>query len=412
MTQPAPTPPAATRPLYHDSGVILEFGAKVVAVSGLEVALDATAFYPEGGGQASDTGVLKWANTDTASQVTAARKDKATGVIWHLLGGEVPAIGTAVQGQVDEKMRWRHMQRHSAEHLLAQAFKRINPAFEVASVSMTSPQCTLDFYGDPTAADVQAAEELLRGTLGRQDLVLETPVVPEAELPNYPLRRESKVRGQVRLVIFKDAGGVPFDVSACGGTHVPRASLCSPVVVLRTERIKGGQTRVVFMAGEEATAYLSGVYRNSRALAQGFSVPVEKLTERVEALTAERDALKTDGAHLRTQLAQKLIREVQATDIGGIPTRSVTVPDDALLLPVLSQVPPSEVLLAVTPGGRCGVACAHQSVHAGELLRATLHTTGGKGGGKPDLAQGNTAQPEVFLNAAQQRLQQGKQAND
>lgn len=63
---------------------------------------------------------------------------------------------------------------------------------------------------------MRAAETLLRETLGRDELTLDTPVVPEAELPRYPLRRESKVRGDTRLVIYRRADGTPFDVSACG----------------------------------------------------------------------------------------------------------------------------------------------------------------------------------------------------
>ncbi|WP_034351884.1 serine-tRNA(Ala) deacylase AlaX, partial [Deinococcus phoenicis] len=259
-----------TRPLYHEAPTRLTFTATVTEVREGAAALDATAFYPEGGGQNGDAGVLRWPGGEV--RVRETRKDRASGMIWHELAGPaggvsagtVPAVGTPVTGEVDAARRWRNMARHSAEHLLAQAFHRVNPAFGVAAVSMRNAEGTLDLTGDPTEADIQAAEALLRETLARTDLTLDTPTVPETELHRYPLRREAKVRGNVRLVIFRDAGGTPFDVSACGGTHVPRASLAAPVVVLRSERIRGGLTRVVFMAGEEASEYLSGVYREAR----------------------------------------------------------------------------------------------------------------------------------------------------
>ena len=279
-----------TRALYHDPHQPLTFSASVVDVQGTEVALAATAFYPESGGQSSDVGVLRWAGSGGAAgeaRVTHARKNKATGTIWHRVEGTLPPLGAEVTGEVDPGPRWRHTQRHSAEHLLAQAFRRVNPAFEVASVNMTGPECTIDFLGDPAETHIRAAEALLRETLGREELTLATPVVPEAELTTYPLRRESKVGGQVRLVIFRDSNGEFFDVSACGGTHVPRAAMCAPVVVLRSERVRGGQTRVVFMAGEEASQYLSGVYQSARTLAQEFSAPVDRLPERVAALRAD-----------------------------------------------------------------------------------------------------------------------------
>lgn len=332
------------------------------------------------------------------------RKDKATGQIWHRLAGELPTPDSQVHGDIDQTTRWRHMQRHSGEHLLAQAFRRVSPAFQVAAVSMNSPECHLDLLGDPSESQVWAAETLLRETLGRDELTLLTPIVPEAELQNYPLRRETKVTGQVRLVIFQDSGGEYFDVSACGGTHVPRAAMCAPVVILRTERIKGGLTRVTFMAGEEASAYLSGVYREAKALAQGFSVPVERLTERVEALTAERDTLKADLAASREYLARSLVAVAPSQMIGNTAVRFLELDDLALLQPALTSAATGEVIVALAPDGRCGIGSNAPQVKASEVLRAALGVTGGKGGGRPELAQGTTAQPSDFFGAVRPLL--------
>ncbi|MFK7602997.1 alanine--tRNA ligase-related protein [Deinococcus sp. SM5_A1] len=388
-----------TRPLYHQDSAALSFRASVQAVGDSEVALDATAFYPAGGGQSADHGLLRWNGGEVG--VVNTRKDRATGLIWHKLDGTPPAPGTQIAGEVDAARRWRHMARHSGEHLLAQCFVRIDPAFAVDAVNMTHPECTLDLRGDPTEADVRAAETLLRETLARQRLTLHTPTVSEEELGQYPLRRETKVRGRVRLVIFKGEDGGFFDVSACGGTHVPQASLAAPVVALRTERIRGGVTRVVFMAGQEASEYLGGVYRDSRALAQTFSVPVERLTERVEALRTDLTDSKAQAAQLREKLARVLV-EAALPDAQGL--RWLELEDPALLVPVLGDVPAGEVRVALAPGGRCGVASARAEVHAGELLRAALAVTGGKGGGRPELAQGSTLEPGGFLAAVRGAL--------
>ncbi len=387
-----------TRALYHEDTVCLSFGARVQAVredaGTSEVLLDATAFYPEGGGQGADHGVLRWDGGEV--RVTDTRRDRASGEIWHRVGGRPPAPGSDVTGMVDAARRWRHMQRHSGEHLLAQAFVQISPAFTVEAVNMTRPECTLDLRGDPTEHDVRAAERLLRETLARTRLTLETPSVPEDQLGAYPLRRETKVRGQVRLVIFRREGGQPFDVSACGGTHVPHASLAAPVVALRTERIRGGVTRVTFMAGEEAAEYLAGVYRAARALAQDFSVPVEGLPDRVAAVNAELGAAKAETARLRETLARALVAAAPADERGLL---TLTLEDPALLAPALAAVPDGAVLAALAPGGRCGVASGRSGMHAGEILRAALGVTGGKGGGRAELAQGVAGEPAWFLAA-------------
>lgn len=392
-----------TRPLYYDDPTQLSFAATVTAVEEGRVALDATAFYPEGGGQNADAGMLRWEGGE--ARVTDTQKDKVSGLIWHTLEGDPPPVGMPVVGELDVARRWRQMARHSGEHLLAQAFFRVNPAFRVAAVGMRGPDCTLDLEGFPTEADARAAERLLRETLARHDLTLETRVVPEAELPNYPLRRPPQVRGQVRLVIFRDETGVPFDVSACGGVHVPRAGMTAPVVVLRTERIRSGLTRVVFRAGEEAAEFLAATYHEARALAQGFSVGVPDLPARVAALGHERDALKAEAAALRTRLAAALVAAAPVGEVAGVPLRALTLDDPALLPDVLAATPPGEVCAAVTPSGRCGIGSGQGEVPAGALLTEVLKVTGGRGGGRPDLAQGQTADPSAFLKAVQKHLQ-------
>jgi alanyl-tRNA synthetase len=240
--------------------------------------------------------------------------------------------------------------------------------------------------------------------LGRTDLTLDTPTVAEDDLHLYAPRRETKVRGQVRLVIFRDSAGEAFDVSACGGLHVPRASLAAPVVILRTERIRAGLTRVVFMAGEEAGDYLARVYGEARALAQGFSVPVDRLPERVAAVIAERDTLKAEAAALRDTLAGALLGAVPVEIVNGLPVRCVTLEDVAMLLPTLNAVSDGEVVLALAPGGRCGMASPREDVNTGVILGAVLKAVGGKGGGKPAIAQGTTPQPDGFFAAINEAL--------
>ena len=406
--------PIPTQPLYYADASRLTFTALVTQVevgqSGSNrVALSASAFYPEGGGQNADVGDLTWAGGE--AQVTDTQKDKtdqSSGVIWHTLSGDVPEVGAEVRGAVDARTRWRNMQRHSGEHLLAQAFFRLGSRFAVAAVGMRSAECTIDLLGQPTDADAHAAETLLRETLGRVPLRLRTVEVPEAELARYPLRRSTKITGTVRLVIFEAESGPHdepqfFDVSACGGLHVPWAAMAGPVTVLRTERVKGGLTRVVFMAGEEAAERLGDTYQATRALAATFSAGPADLTARVEALrSAQRDG-EAQLSALRSALLHRDLAAAPVEALGAWQLRVLSLTDPASLPSALSAVPAGEVLLVTAPGGKVGLGTP-PGLHAGEVLRRALAVSGGQGGGKPDAAQGQTPDPDGFVQALRAAL--------
>ncbi len=328
--------------------------------------------------------------------MTGTRLDKASGVVWHAVAGELPPVDTQLSGEVDAHSRLRQMARHTGEHLLAQAFARINPAFEVAAVGMRGPDCTLDLRGSPSEADAQVAEALLREVMVAGPLTLETQLVPHTELGRYPLRRATPLTGDVQLVIFRDTAGELFDVSACAGTHLPLGNLAAPVTVLGLEHIRAGLTRVTFRAGPEAAEYLGEVYRSARALAQGFNTGVAELPERVEALRSERDRLAAEQSRLRAALAAALVTAAPVEAYGPVQLRVLSLPDAGLLPAALSEVPAGEVRAAVA-GERCSVGSGVPELDAGALLRAALTVSGGKGGGRAELAQGQTQQPEQFL---------------
>ena len=387
----------ATEKLYWTRPQDRTFTATVTAVDGQRLALGRTLFYPEGGGQPCDTGTLAWAGGN--GQVTDVQKEGET--VWHTLEGQPPEVGAQVTGTLDWARRYRHSQRHTAEHLLAQAFWRVNPAFRVRSVSMRGPECTLDLAGQPGESHVLAAQALLQGAL-REGLTLETVMVAADALSAYPLRRPPQVEGEVRVVLFREPGGKVWEASACGGTHLPFGVQAAPVVVLKTERVKGDLTRVTFMAGEEATERLSGVYTQAQTMARGFSVGVERLPERVADLQAELKAAQDTAAALRRQLAAGMLAQAEWNPVPGGRFALLQTPDD-LLLPVLEEAghEPGSLSVVLTAGGRCGAASTLPEYPAQTLLRGWLAQAGGRGGGRPELAQGQAELPEDFRQAVQ-----------
>ena len=416
MTEPlSPVLPASDLPpterLYWSQPQGRTFTATVTAVNGQQVTFDRTLFYPEGGGQSCDAGTLNWEGG--SSQVSDVQKTGDT--IWHTLEGQPPTVGSRVTGTLDWERRYRHSQRHTAEHLLAQAFWRVNPAFGVRSVGMRGPECTLDLAGQPEESHVQAAQVLLTGAL-REGLSLETVLVPADALDAYPLRRPPQVSGQARVVLFREPGGAIWEASACGGTHLPTGVQAAPVVVLKTERVKNDLTRVTFMAGEEATERLSGVYAQAQALARSFSVGVERLTGVVNGQRAE---LTATGHRLTTthrELASQALKQATWHKVPGGEAALVQPGDTLSDLPQLEQdelVPhvlelaaqrPDCVVVVLAPDGGCGVASSLPQSSARTLLNGWLAQSGGRGGGRPELARGATERPDDFRSAVQDWL--------
>lgn len=406
MTDPLSPAPLSTERLYWSQPQARTFAATVTATRGQNVALDQTLFYPEGGGQSCDAGTLSW----EAGGARVTDVQKAGNTLWHTLEGQPPPVGTQVAGTLDWVRRYRHSQRHTAEHLLAQAFWRVNAAFGVRSVGMRGPECTLDLAGQPGESHVQAAQALLSKTL-REGLSLETVMVPAGALDAYPLRRPPQVSGQVRVVLFREPGGKVWEASACGGTHLPQGVQAAPVVVLKSERIKHDLTRVTFMAGEEAQERLSGVYAQAQTLSRGFSVGIERLPERVTQL---QDELKGAERRLTTahrELASQALRQATWQRIPGGELALVQPADTLPDLPQLEQnelVPfllelaaqrPDCVVVVLAPDGGCGMASSLPDYPAHTLLRAWLAQSEGRGGGRPELARGATERPEDFRNA-------------
>lgn len=218
---------------------------------GTWVRLDRSAFYPTAGGQPHDTGVLAGRRV-----LDVADRD---GEVWHLLEpGDAPRVGDTVVGEVDWERRYAHMQRHTAQHMLSQAFVRVGasrgaeadgvPGYHTRAVSMRGPDCTVDLTGDPDEEALAAAEEEVNRA-ARRALPVMAFEVPEERLSAYSLRRPPKVKGLVRLVAVGD-----YDLVACGGTHLRSSAEALPVKVLGLERVRGGLTRVTFRAGAEAVS--------------------------------------------------------------------------------------------------------------------------------------------------------------
>ncbi len=385
-----------TSRLYFDDPALLDFDATVVAcdahADGARVALDRSAFYPTSGGQPHDTGVL--IADGQALAVTDVVADDE-GVVWHALAGPI-APGRKVQGRVDAARRQDFRQQHSGQHILSAAFDaRVGARTE--SVHLGVDACTIDLHREVDADECLQAEAAANVVVW-EDRPVAIRYADAADLVAEPrLRKQTLRTGRVRLV---DVEG--HDLSACGGTHVTRTGEVGMIVLRGTERFRGG-TRVTFLCGRRALESHRDLRDCGDAAARALSVSVGDLPQAVERL---RDDLRTEQRRSR-DLAARLV-ELQVASLAQ------QVSADGTLVAHLPDADAQAVRLAashlVSATGRVVALLAGDAPHAlvvarsadrtdvdaGAVVRQACATFGGKGGGRPDLAQagGVAATPE------------------
>ena len=347
------------------------------------LALAESAFYPTSGGQPCDGGTL-----NGHPVVDVMLRD---GRVWHRLGDGPLKVGATVEGHLDWSRRFRHMQRHSAQHLLSQAFLRIDPSFETRSVSLSAPDCSCDLAGHPSAEDIDAAELLVNQT-AYCNLSIRAFEITEDQVGQFPLRRPPKVTGRIRLVAMGD-----FELSACGGTHLRSTAEAAPIKLLRSERIKGDLTRVVFRAGLEAVDDYRLKHRVGSALALSFSTQLTDLPERIDSLRKELTDHRRSLTALRKQLAAARSRElpVRPGPTGErIVVHVLPEAEAELLSPLATALTANErtvALLAAPDSDRVRLLFTRGEavdLDMNALLRTALPYVNGRGGGRADSAQG------------------------
>jgi alanyl-tRNA synthetase len=390
-----------TERLYYNDSYLTAFDAVVVAhgqVAGRPaVALDRSAFYPEGGGQPADHGALNGCAVDDV------QVDGET--VWHVLArpDDLAALpkGATVKGGIDWARRLDHMQQHCGQHILTAAFIATGgPA--TLSFHLSDASVTIDVDTPALSEEqIRAAEELANRVIW-QDLPVLARFVGAEELEQIALRKPPSVSGPVRVVSVAD-----FDHSACGGTHPRSTAQVGPLAILRTSRQRGG-TRVEFACGGRVLRELRRVSAAASAAASALSVGVDELPQAAERTLA---AQKASGKELALALARldaaEALRLYEAAERAGAArlARASIAELSAERLRVLAQqiaAQPGGVAILGTGGARASlaVACALDSGRsAQELLMAGLPVLEGKGGGTAQLAQGGGPRVEALEQA-------------
>ena len=378
-----------TERLYYLDSHLIEFDARVVdvteRVSGwTAVTLDRTAFYPTGGGQPSDTGTL-----DGARVVECI--DEGENVL-HVIQGQTPAVGSNVRGRVDWPRRLDHLQQHTGQHILSQAFVTLFGA-PTRSFRVMEQVCEIDVeLTDPTTERIERAVELANNVIWEDRAVIIKRVTPE-EAAQLPLRKDPGREGELRLI---DIQG--FDLTPCGGTHARNTGEVGLIAVRSWERAKG-LTRIEFVAGRRALEDYRRANNTARNVATLFSagrddVPAlaERMIEENKELHRRVSALEEIAARLE---AEELIAEATVGSDGVKIISKTFANRDPESLKHLAQAliahQKTIALLGSQDKDAARLVFARSADASGDmktLMRQACATIDGRGGGKPDLAQG------------------------
>ncbi len=370
--------------IYYENSYLTEFTGVVrerrKVGENTALILDQTAFYPTSGGQPNDTGTLG------SARVVAVEED-ATGDILHLIDGTPPA--GSLLGRIDWERRFDHMQQHTGQHILSQSYIRVAGA-DTVGFHLGKEASTIDIALSHPNPALSAEVEDLANQIVFENRPVNVLSVDRARLSDLGVRKESDREGTIRVV---DVEG--FDRSPCGGTHVRRTGEIGMIAVTGCEHYKGG-TRIEFVCGWRALRRLRNDNELLKELGRLYSSHPTDLPRLTERLLQERTTLSRESARLQEQIldleAQDLVNRADKTPRAIIvcarfPGRSL---DTVKILAQKVVARPGTIAVMAAVQDTAQLVVARNPESAGDCaaaIRQAAVRLGGKGGGKPEMAQ-------------------------
>ena len=386
-----------TKRLYYTDAYRGEFVATVVArdENGTRVYLDETAFYPTSGGQPHDLGTL---NGVAVVDVI----DEGERIV-HVLSSALPA-GDTVSGKIDWMRRFDLMQQHTGQHLLSAVFEDLF-GFKTVSVHFGADSSTVDLD-----TELVTHQQVLAAEMRANAIVAEARPVNvtfEDAQAASGLRKASDREGTLRIVSIED-----IDRSACGGTHVRTTAEIGPVLLRSNEKIRKA-TRIEFVCGRRAVKRARKDFEMLSSIAGSLSASLDDaasiVTAQAERLKDSESARKKAGQELASYRARERYDATAADDTGvrRLVIRDAPTMDDARTLAQAAfSLAKVVVIAAVAAPPSVLVAASEDSgIDAGKLLKETLATVGGRGGGSPRLAQGSVPDASALDRTVQLLLE-------
>lgn len=385
---------------YYEDPEVMAFEAKVLDVINGAVVLDRTYFYPEGGGQEADYGII--------NGLEVADVQKVRNTVLHFLQDKHDIKpGQCVSCAINENRRRQLMRHHTAAHIINGSARRMfgNHIWQ-SGAHKSVDEARLDVTHYENLTDEQ------RNELERRcnEIVLEDHPV---EI-NFMQRDDAEAKFGFRLYqggvvpgkIIRVVNTVGVDVEACGGLHCDRTSRVGPIRILRTRRIQDGVVRIEYSAGLAAVSGMQADKACVDLLAEKMMVPRETLLPSAEKLLAEmredRKRLEAMSAKLNQIVSEALLAKAEMVEGVSVVVHQATEGEDpqAIALSLISN--PNVVAVVGSANGSPKLFVSRSKdveLDARPVLKDIMKLVGGGGGGKPDLAQGGGGDPSKLSGA-------------
>jgi len=391
--------------LYVDGAPVNEAQVGQQAV----VVLDHTPFYAESGGQAGDQGVLANAAVRFAVADTLKVQSDVVGHHGTIEQGTLK-VGDVVKAEIDTVRRLRTARNHSATHLMHKALREVLGSHVQQKGSLVDPDKTrFDFAHNAPMTDEQ---------IRRVEEIVNTEVLANAPGIVRVMAYDEAVKGGAMALFGEKYGDevrvldLGFSRELCGGTHVHRTGDIGLFKIVMEGGVAAGIRRVEAITGDNAVRFVQELDARINAASAVLKAQPSELTQRITQVQEHVKALEKELGALKSKLASNQGDELvsQAVEIGGVFVLAAQLPgaDSKTLRETVDKLKDklknAAIVLAAVDGNKVSLiagvtAEASKKVKAGDLVNFVAQQVGGKGGGRPDMAQAGGTEPENLASA-------------
>ena len=361
--------------LYYKDNYLKEFEAKVVECiedkEKIMVVLSKTAFYPEGGGQLADVGML-----DDIKVIDVQEKD---GKIYHIVEKKIEE-GRNVKGKIDFEKRFSNMQHHTGEHIVSgiihQKYNADNIGFH-----MGKDVVTVDFNVPINREQLKEVEKLANEAIYK-NINVQIIMSDKEKLKDVDYRSKKDLDGDIRIV--KIPG---YDICACCGIHVAKTGEIGIIKILSSEKYKKG-TRIYMICGQKAIENYTELYESVDNVSTLLSVKHNEVVEAVKNVKLEIQKANAKNMELQNKLNTEKIKNIEKQK--NIIYFEENIPSKEMknLLNKLKEKAEDVVVLFSIENNICKYMIESEKIDVTSIGKSINEKFNGRGGGKKNFVQG------------------------
>ncbi|PEY33022.1 alanyl-tRNA editing protein [Bacillus cereus] len=373
--------------IYYTDAYQQSFTAQIIkqdydSEKKLYVTLTETAFYPTGGGQPHDTGIL--------NEAAVTNVEEIDGEIRHFISSELHT--KEVTGKINWQRRFDHMQQHTAQHILSAAFW---DHFDIPTIGFHLGKETITIDLDTPELSIETANSALQ--IANQVVFENHPIhirwMNLEEAKQLPLRKEPTRTDNIRVVIIEN-----YDYNGCGGTHPKYTGEVGPIHIIGWERNKGG-IRLTFVAGWRVLKLMERYQHIIKDVSKQLNSSENDIPNKVtQLLTSQKESekeLQTMNEKLLFVEANELLQQSKDVHAGTLISKvfkNRSMQEIAKLSAIITEKNEHSITYFVTENEeklQCVLACGKAvTANMNTILKSALPAIEGKGGGNPKSARG------------------------